>query len=582
MQNDVRKKWVVYPKIPPDVNDRLSEYPLIFRQILFNRGILDGESAEYFLKAEKPLYSPESLLNIDIAVNLINQMILEKRRIIVFGDYDVDGVTSTALLVQFLEKYSANVQMYIPNRFEEGYGFSMDALKEVLELQPDLIITVDCGVRSIREVDVAIKQGVKMIITDHHQPLDELPPADVVICPRQAGDSYPNKNLAGVGIAYKLAESFLSHYPLDGEDSSQWLDLVALGTVADLAPINGENRVMVKKGLDLMRANPRPGILALANVSRVRIEELNAQHIGFMLGPRLNAAGRLSSARKAFDLLMANDMKKADSLALALDEENQSRRMITREIQKNMEENYDFSVDQWLILCANESFNEGVIGLAASRLVESYYRPSVIGVEKEDVVRASCRSIPELNITAALDECMDLLIQHGGHAMAAGLTVKKENMGALKDRLNSIIARELAETELIPVLQAEMEVKLSDLHPSLLKYLNELEPTGVENPSPLFISRNVEIRQINAIGRNKDHLKLILSDPRYHDDKQVRAPVIVDAIAFQFGYLAEICSSGDRIDIIYSYEINNFNGQQTIQLNVRDIQLIVNETIQKF
>ncbi|BBB48232.1 single-stranded-DNA-specific exonuclease [Pelolinea submarina] len=572
MPNTIKKRWKTFPKISADANVKLKDYPPVFRQILFNRGITDWDSAQAFLKAEQPIFSPEPLLDIDKAIDLIAEMGTQHKRIVIFGDYDVDGVTSTVVLVQLLQKVGMNVEMYIPNRFEEGYGFSMDALTEVLQLNPDLIITVDCGVRSIREVRAAEEQGVHMIITDHHQPLEELPPADAVICPRRPGDPYPNKNLAGVGIAYKLAQRYLERFPLEGEEPRQWLDLVALGTVADLAPLSGENRVMVRQGLEVMRAGPRPGILALANVSRVPIEEVNAQHIGFMLGPRLNAAGRLSSARKAYDLLMATETREAGELALSLDAENQSRRLITREIQESVEESYDFSSDQWLILCADESYNEGVIGLAASKLAESYYRPSVIGVKKEEVIRASCRSIPELNITSALDECMDLLVQHGGHAMAAGLTVRKENLPALKNRLSAIIARELAEVELAPMLEAEMEINLSDLHPSLFKYLNELEPTGVKNPSPLFIARDVEIRKIWAVGKTQDHLKLTLADPRYHQDRQLHSPVIVDAIAFQFGALANELNAGDHIDIAFAYEINTFNGNQTVQLNIRDIQ----------
>ncbi len=569
--NHIQRKWVTPTKIPQEVSEALIAYPLLFRQILFNRNITTKEMADEFLKAETPHHAPELLVDMDQAVQVIGQVLANQGRIVVFGDYDVDGVTSTVLLVQLFKRYQADVHMYIPNRFEEGYGFSEYALGDVLDLKPDLIITVDCGVRSIREAEAARAQGVKVIITDHHQPLEELPAAQAVICPRRADDRFPEKDLAGVGLAYKLAEAVLSAFPLEGQAAEQWLDLVALGTVADLAPIKGENRVMVRKGLQLMRSAPRPGIRALANVSGVSIEELNSQHIGFMLGPRLNAAGRLSSAHKAFNLLMAEDMQAAGTLALELDGENQNRRDLTRKIQQVVEENYDFENNgRWLIMYAKEEFNEGVIGLAASKLAESHYRPSVIGVEKEEVVRASCRSIPELNITSALDECMDLLVQHGGHAMAAGLTVRKENVEAFRERLESIVARELAERELVPWLEAEMEVSLNDLHPSLLKFLNELEPTGVGNPAPLFISHNVEIRQIKAVGKTKDHLKLTLADGA---NQRMHAPIAVDAIAFQFGAMEEQCQRGGLIDIIYSYEVNSFNGRQTIQLNIRDIQL---------
>jgi len=573
MANSVEKRWKCPIEIPEEASQNLPAYPPIFRQILFNRGIENTEAAEKFLRAEEPLFDPHELQGMRSAVNLIGDAINNHNRIVIFGDYDVDGVTSTTLLVQLLKNFQADVEMYIPNRLDEGYGFSFDALQEVLILQPDLIITVDCGVRSIEEVASAKDQGVKVIITDHHQPFDTLPPADAIICPRQEGDPYPNKDLAGVGIAYKLAQSILEAYPAPGICVESWLDLVALGTISDLAPVIGENRVMVRKGIELIRQGLRPGILALANVSGINIRELISYHIGFMLGPRLNAAGRLSSARKAFDLLMAEDNLEAGPLALQLDQENQERQRITRHIQKNVEERYDFSSDHWLILFSDEEFNEGVIGLAASRLAESFYRPSVIGVEKEDIIRASCRSIPEVNITSALDECMDLLVRHGGHAMAAGLTIKKENILALKERLSTIIQREMAGADLSPVFEAEMEVHLGDLHPSILKLLERLEPTGVGNSRPLFISRNVEIRQIRTVGKTKDHLKLIVSQPKEYSDKNGRAQVMYDAIAFQFGYLAEVCHSGDSIDILYSYETNTYNGRESLQLNIRDMKL---------
>jgi len=569
----IQKKWITPAKIPQSVNEALADYPCLFRQILFNRGIGTPAQADEFLNAEQPRYTPETMLDMETAVETIGRVMGEGGRIVVFGDYDVDGVTSTVLLVQLFQLYGVDVRMYIPNRFEEGYGYSTDALNEVLALSPSLVITVDCGVRSLREVEIASQHGIKTVITDHHQPLERLPAAEAVICPKREGDCYPNKDLAGVGIAYKLAEALLKRFPLEGVACERWLDLVALGTVADLAPIIGENRMMVRKGLQIMRQNPRPGILALANVSGVPVSELNSQHIGFILGPRLNAAGRLSSAAKAFNLLMAEDMQTAGKLALELDAENQNRRTITRQIQQVVEENYDFVSGQWLILYAREEFNEGVIGLAASKLAESYYRPSVIGVEKDQVIRASCRSIPELNITSALDECMDLLVQHGGHAMAAGLTVRKENLAALKERLEGIAARELAGKELTPWLEAEMEITLNELHPSLLKHLRELEPTGMGNPEPLFISRNVEIRQIRLVGRSNDHLKLRLSDPKDRLDHHTHAPVILDAIAFSFGGLGTQCKIGDRVDILYSYETNTYAGRQYIQLNIRDMQL---------
>lgn len=593
MINGLHKEWVEYPSIPDNIDSELEDYPQIFRQILFNRGICDRETAGNFLQAREPLFPPEALMGIQPALELIRRMILEKRHIVVFGDYDVDGVTATTLLVQMLRLYEANVDMYIPNRYDEGYGFSGEALRGVLEHHPDLIITVDCGVRSIDEVAAAAELGVATIVTDHHQPLEILPSAAALICPRQPGDPYPNKELAGVGIAYKLAQAMLERYPLTDQCAEQWLDLVALGTIADLAKLEGENRVLVRHGLELMRQAARPGIQALAEVSRVNLSKLNASHIGFMLAPRLNAAGRMDSAKIAYDLLMADSVVEARPLASELDGQNKERQQTTKNIQEKVAEEPSLLDNDWLILCAQEGFSEGVLGLAASKMAETYYRPAIIGNIKGDFVRASCRSIPEIHITTVLDECRDLLLKHGGHAMAAGLTVHVDNVEELRSRLTAIIQREAEGKTFMPRLVGEMVVSLQALAATaLFPWLDELEPTGADNPVPLFMAKGVVIERISTVGKEREHLKLVLKDT------EKRGDALIDAIAFRFGYLfgktnedtdtegmlekdpSKVSAQGsclplkrgDRIDIAFSYEINHFNGNETIQVNIRDIR----------
>ncbi len=389
----------------------------------------------------------------------------------VYGDYDVDGVTATALLVQTLQRLGGNVRPYIPNRFDEGYGLNPDALDTLKAEGVGLVITVDCGIRSPDEVSHAQSIGLDMIISDHHQPADgDLPDALAVINPKQAGDRYPDKDLAGVGVAYKIAQALLSRNgrSTPGFQLDDLLDLVALGTVADLAPLVGENRVLVRKGLQKIRETKRQGLFSLAAVSDLPLPRTTATSIGFVLGPRLNAAGRLESALAAYELLTTTDIKRAGELAQQLNIQNRQRQELTRKIQEEAEAiALAEEPGSNLLFAVHPGFNSGVVGLAAARLVENYYRPAVVGQVLEDSTRCSCRSIPEFHITQALDQCKDLLIRHGGHAAAAGFSVSNGNLEALKKRLKSIAAEQLGSRNLRQTLNADAEVSLSDLRPEL-------------------------------------------------------------------------------------------------------------------
>lgn len=563
MDDHSKARWIIPPSIPHEVSKELESYPFLFRQILYNRGITSAVMAESFLRADEEVHDPFLLKDLGKAVQLIHEAVLNGKKIIIFGDYDVDGVTASALLVQLLQSYGADAKSYIPNRFDEGYGLSMDALHQALMLKPDLIITVDCGVRSMKEVEYAREMGVDVILTDHHQPHKNIPTANAVICPKQPDDRYPFKELAGVGIAYKLAQGILQEYPIPNVEVNAWIDLVAVGTIADLALLEGENRTLVRKGLRSIRLGKNPGLLALANVSRINIHLLKAEDIGFRIGPRLNAAGRLGSAENAFQILMAKNTKEAAPLALLLDQENQKRQGITKEIQTQIENRYDPEINEWMLFFWDKSFNEGVVGLAASKLVERYYRPSIIGVQKEDLVRASCRSIPELNITTALDECEDLLFQHGGHAMAAGLTIEKKNIESFKKKFAEICERELKDIPLIREIRAEAQVDLKDMHPDLLKSFNDLEPMGIGNPTPLFVAKDLECSRVRRIGKTGDHLKMTVSD----------GTMSFYAVAFRFGEFYEQIQSVQSIDILFSYDLNVYNGGESLQLKIRDINL---------
>ncbi len=532
------------------------------RQILFNRGYATHESAREYLEAHPQKDTdPFNLLGVTEAAQRIERALRLGERIAIYGDYDVDGVTSTALLYLYLSNLGANVFGYIPNRFDEGYGLNNEALTKLKEDGTDLVITVDCGIRSIEEVEHTQNLGLDIIITDHHHPGEQLPNAVAVIDPKQPGDSYPEKDLAGVGIAYKLASALDQQLENTKSPADDYLDLVALGTVADLAPLIGENRFLVRRGLQQMRQPQRQGLLSLMGVAGLTPKQMTASDIGFGLGPRLNAAGRLDEAEAALNLLITHDIFEAGQLAQQLEIQNRDRQRITRIIQGQAEDlALSAESDALLLFAVHPEFNAGVVGLAASRLTEKYYRPSVVGQIGDEFTRASCRSIAEFHITEALDQCADLLERHGGHAAAAGFTVRNENLFELSERLKSLAAEKLANIDLRPTLSADIEIPLSALNPTLLEHLEWMQPTGYGNPQASFVSRNLKPTRYRTVGKDSSHLKLSVSD----------GEITFDAIAFRLGDWAN--HMPQRIDLLYRFELNEFNGQKSLQLNVRDIR----------
>lgn len=564
------KHWFIHPQIPPAIDqalktdNRLAKLHPVMRQIVANRGYLEPGSAYKFLAAAPPeITDPFLMRGMKAAVERILLAIEGKEVIAVYGDYDVDGVTATALLVETLEKVGAQARGHIPNRFDEGYGLNNEALDKLAQEGVTLVITVDCGVRSLPEAAHAREIGLALIITDHHQPAADLPDAYAIINPKQAGDDYPDKNLAGVGIAYKLASALIARAkemdPALVIDPDSCLDMVALGTVADLAPLTGENRWLVRKGLGRIRASPRCGVFALSQAAGIDFKRVTAGDVGFVLGPRLNAAGRIDSAMDAYELLHTPDGERAAILAQNLDDRNRKRQDVTREIQERAEQKaMEADPDGWLMFAVDPGFNKGVIGLAASRLTESHYRPAIVATQDEQYTRASCRSIKEFHITEALDQCAELMEHHGGHAAAAGFTVRNENLEALIGRLKQIAEQILSPLELRQTLTAEAEVKLTDLSETLLKQMDYLQPTGYGNPAPLFVSRDVKRVAARPVGADGKHLKLTVEGDN----------LTFDAICFRQGG-REVPA---RLDLIYALEENSYNGRQSLQLNVREFK----------
>lgn len=555
----LQKKWRIETRITPQAEQALRGYPPILQQILFNRGYATHEAARRYLEARfPPGTEAHNLIGVHEAVDRIQSAARHREKIAIYGDYDADGVTGTALLVNALNELGLDVQGYIPNRFDEGYGLNNDALDNLKQAGVKLVITVDCGIRSLQEAEYAHKLGLEVIISDHHHPADELPPAVAIINPKQAQDSYPEKDLAGVGLAYKLATALMEEIP---GRADQFLDLVALGTVADLAPLVGENRALVRAGLDQMRRPHRQGVMSLMGVAGLQPSKITAGDIGYILGPRLNAAGRLDSALAALDLLTTHDLRHAAELAQLLDSQNRERQKITLEIQETAEKiALQEDPDALLLFAAHPDFNPGVVGLAASRLTEAYYRPSIVAYIGDELTRASCRSIPEFHITEALDQCADLLIRHGGHAAAAGFTVDNHNLPTLIEKLRDITYQKLAPLKPSPTLIADLELPLSELKPELIEHLSWLQPTGYGNRRAYFVSRDLKVVWSRAIGRDSNHLKFTVTD----------GYITYDAIAFRQGYWQE--QMPEKVDLLYHYEINEYNGRSTLQLNVKDMK----------
>lgn len=557
------KRWVIYPKIDPVTEKELEPYPPYMRQILYNRGIRSVEAADEYLSASMVLADPFRLLDMQKAVDRLLQARDFDELIAVYGDYDVDGVTATVMMVEALRALGAKVTRYIPNRFEEGYGLNEGAIKELADSGVKVILTVDCGIRSPREAEFARSMGVDLIISDHHHPKDELPDAFAVICPKRENDPYPDKDLAGVGVAYKILQGLLQRAGVNDRQADEWLDLVALGTVADIVPLTGENRVMVRRGINLIRTGKRMGLNALAGVAGKNIRQITATDIGFILGPRLNAAGRMESALQAFELLFSDSAEDVGKSAQILEDQNSERQKATRKAQEKAQTELGDLSQLHIITAFDPEFSSGIVGLVASKLVENYYRPAIVGQIENEHIRASCRSIPEFHITKALDECADLLIRHGGHAMAAGFTVSRQNVDELVERLKGIAARELSGIELRPVLKADLELDVASIKPNIYQELEKLQPTGMGNPSVLFISRGVEVDGMKLMGKEGTHIGFT-----------IRGCKINRAVAFNQAQWFEVWQQErPKFDIAYSIEVNRYFDMETLQLNIRDMKI---------
>jgi single-stranded-DNA-specific exonuclease len=559
----LRSRWVQRPTAPAAFLHELpSSIGPLLGQLLWSRQITDPGAAAAFLSADyNTLHDPFALRDMDLAVERIRQAIETQQTVAVYGDFDTDGVTGVALLKQALSALGLRVLPYIPRRVEEGYGLNIPAIEQLAE-QADLLITVDCGISNVAEIARAKALGLDVIVLDHHTPPAQLPQGYAVINPKREDCQYPFDMLAGVGVAYKLTQALHRagfRTSLRGRDL---LDVVALGTVTDMAPLYGENRILVKHGLRAINQSERPGIKALIEATASR-RPIDTRTIGYVLGPRLNAAGRLDDAIRAYHLLLATDDAEAQLLAEELNTINLQRQTLTKEVQQRAHELALSSGKdrQRIVILDNKDFPAGVVGLVAARLVETWGRPVLLLERGESSSRGSARSVEGFSIIAALTEIGELFEKFGGHTMAAGFTIANAHLPELESRLQLIAARDLPDDLLTPRLYYDAELPLSSLNVELVEQLAALEPYGHGNPEPVWVTRGLKVVDAFVMGKERQHLKLRLFDGRS----------TIDALWWRNAEQAAAFSNCPRVDLAYTVGLNDYMGRRRVQLIVKEL-----------
>ncbi|MBQ6518682.1 MAG: single-stranded-DNA-specific exonuclease RecJ [Anaerolineaceae bacterium] len=553
--------WNTYSALNQEEFDPIKKYGRLLAKLLFVRGLKTEKEADNYLRSIGFVHSPFLMRNMKQAIFQIHETLSNKKRIAVYGDYDADGVTASAILLNMLREAGANVVSYIPDRFLEGYGLNKAAVKKLKEQNVDLVITVDCGIRSVEEVEYAKSLGLKIIITDHHEPAEILPDADFILSPKQEGDDYPDKNLAGCGIALKIAEAMNLEYPYLNINMDELIMIASIGTVADIVPLHDENRSLVKKGLELFSQTKSDYIAAMGDQAGFDPSTVTSGLISFTIAPRINAAGRMSHANTALKLLMSEDFEEASGYAKTIEELNTERQKITSEIQAMAEESVDKFGVPAVICVKDKNFNSGVVGLAASKLTEKYNRPSFVGFDNGQEVRISGRSIPEFNMISAMDAISDVFIKYGGHKMAAGATVPTAAWNEFVERINKEAVKHIDFSAIQPLLNADMILPPALVCTRLIDTISLLEPFGAENPEPLFEIRGLKVIEKKIIGSTKQHLKMKVTGDGLHP---------TDALYFYGAVFAD--QVPEYIDLICSIEKNTWHGNDSIQLNIRDIR----------
>ncbi|RMF86312.1 MAG: single-stranded-DNA-specific exonuclease RecJ [Nitrospinota bacterium] len=569
------RRWQV-TAVPSQLRQQLAQacgIPPLLAGLCINRGLHTVSQIQRFLHASlHDLYNPFTMHGMEQAVERIVQALHRGERMVVYGDYDVDGVTATALLIRFFRALGIEVPYYLPHREQEGYGVHAGALHRLHAEGTTLVITVDCGISATEEMRLARSLGIDVIITDHHQCPPELPEAVAILNPHQPCCSYPTRVLSGVGVAFKLVTALRARLREERAwkrrlpNLRQHLDLVALGTIADLVPLVDENHILARQGLLELSRTGKVGLQALQKVAGLHPAHLNAEQVSFALAPRLNAAGRLETARAAVELLITEDPQQAWQLALALDRINQKRQAIQERILQSARhqlESCPALAQGQAIVLADESWHPGVIGIVASKLAAEYAKPTILISVQGDMGRGSGRSIPPLHLYEGLIPCREWLLTFGGHGAAAGLTIERRHIESFRVRFNQVVEELLGGEPFIPTLQIDAEVTLAELSPSFLEALQRLEPFGEGNPPPIFAAYDLEaIGTPQALGRGQDHLRLTVRQDS----------TVVPTIGFHLAHLLPAIQRSPRFSLAFTPQLNRWNGREELQLLVRDIR----------
>ncbi|MFC1994832.1 single-stranded-DNA-specific exonuclease RecJ [Chloroflexota bacterium] len=550
-------RWNLLPPVPDNLVHN-SSFPPLLIQLLYNRGLTDSGQLQPFLSGDRSLSGDPFLLsNMHQAVARVYQALLSGENIAIYGDFDVDGITATALLVQGLSTLGGKAIPYIPHRLTEGYGLTTTALENLYRQGISLVITVDCGITNLHEVKNAQRMGLDIIITDHHTPPPEIPPAIAIVNPKLPDSTYPFSELAGVGVAFKLLQALLQSIGKE-EQANKLVDLVALGTIADMSPLVGENRYLVKEGLKVINATPRPGVRGMATQAKLDIGSLDAEKISWIIAPCLNAAGRLAHALTSYDLLMTDSPQEAGELAQWLEEKNAERQRLTATTLSKAREQVLAQGISPLLIASDKDYHLGIAGLVASKLSEEFYRPAIVIKIGEKVSSGSCRSIPDFNVIAALTQFSHLLSRFGGHSQAAGFTLPTKNLAQLEQYLSQLATTQLDGVDLRPRLDIDALVTLPELGGDTFQTTLLLAPFGRGNPMPTFLSRGVEVTDCRTMGNDGGHLRMKLK----------QGGTVWDGVGFRLGnYLAEISS---HLDIVYNLEIDHWSGKERLRLNILD------------
>ena len=574
----MQKRWLIKSaQNSTTVEDFRSEIKTdsIVAELLLQRGIDSFERArDFFNPSLEQLHDPFALLNMDKAVSLLDQSIENQSRILLYGDYDVDGTTAVSLLYNFLKEYTDRIDYYIPDRYKEGYGLSDQGVVFAIENNYDLVIALDCGIKAVDKVSRLREAQIDVIICDHHTPGEVIPDA-IVLNPKQEKCNYPFKELSGCGVGFKLLDGWCVQKGVDKESLFSLLDLVAISIAADLVEVTGENRILAFKGLEVLNANPRSAFRKMIEMAG-RSFPLNLTDVVFTIAPRINAAGRISSGMEAVELMTTASEEKISIAAEQIQAYNTERREldegITLEALKQIENDPNFNQKKTTVVY-NTDWQKGVVGIVASRLVESHYKPTIVLTETDGVYTGSARSIEGVDVYEAIDSCADLLDRYGGHKYAAGLTISKDNLHAFIERFEKFVATHTTVELFNPQLTIDIEINFDQIFkegedrmkiPRLKRILSRFEPHGPGNMSPVFISSNVYTTEMRVL--KEKHLKLNVTQPK--------SDVVLPAIGFNLFEKADLVSSGIPFDLAYTIDVNKWNGKETIQLNIKDIREI--------